>query len=91
MKIVVGMPCMDTLPMLKKKIIITGSVLLVAIVALILAFVPFGKVDSNEKIIQNYLENKDKEYSDEEKTEIVTAYKNLLVLYFLFFSTIALY
>lgn len=63
---------------MKKKIIITGSVLLVAIVALILAFVPFRKVDSNEKIIQNYLENKDKEYSDEEKTEIVTAYKNLL-------------
>lgn len=63
---------------MKKKFIILGSVLLVAIIAIILAFIPIGKVDSNEKIIQNYLENKDKEYSDEEKTEIVTAYKTLL-------------
>ncbi len=63
---------------MKKKFIILGSVLLVAIIAIILAFIPIGKVDSNEKIIQNYLENKDKEYSDEEKTEIVTAYKSLL-------------
>lgn len=63
---------------MKKKFIILVSVLLVAIIAIILAFIPIGKVDSNEKIIQNYLENKDKEYSDEEKTEIVTAYKTLL-------------
>lgn len=63
---------------MKKKFIILGSVLLVAIVAIILVFIPIEKVDSNEKIIQNYLENKDKEYSDEEKTEIVTAYKTLL-------------
>ena len=63
---------------MKKKFIILVSVLLVAIIAIILAFIPIGKVDSNEKIIQNYLENIDKEYSDEEKTEIVTAYKTLL-------------
>lgn len=65
--------------MKKKKLIIIGGIVLIAIVALILVLVPFKQAGgSNEKIIQKYLANKDKEYTDEEKVKIVTAYKDLL-------------
>ena len=63
---------------MKKKLTILGSLIIVAVIAIILVFVPFKRVDPNEKIIRKYLENTEKEYSDEEKTKIVTAYKNLL-------------
>jgi len=57
--------------------ILAGIVALAAIIIIAILCKPNKKKD-NQTVIANYLENPDKEYTDEEKKEIVIAYKNML-------------
>ena len=56
------------------------SIRLILLMLLILTISACGKKagGSDRQILDDYLANKEAEYSDEEKTKIVTAYKNLL-------------
>ena len=56
------------------------SIRLILLMLLILSISACGKKagGSDRQILDDYLANKEAEYSDEEKTKIVTAYKNLL-------------
>lgn len=65
----------------KKLIMFVGTVLgvIVAIVLLIVLLVPGKKENRTDKqIVLDYVANQEKEYTDEEKIQITTAYKNML-------------
>ena len=59
---------------------VVGILLIAGIIIVILNFADSNSTGSNRdrEILEEYLANKDKDYSQEQKAEIVTAYKNLL-------------
>jgi len=58
--------------------IIGAAVLAIMIIAVIAVLVFMPKKKSDFDIVLDYIANKDKEYSQDEKVQIVKAYKNLL-------------
>lgn len=58
--------------------IIGGAVLLVILIAVLAVIIFTPKKKSDQDIVMSYLAHKDKEYSEEDKREIVIAYKTLL-------------
>lgn len=69
---------------MKSKKLVGIIIGIVAVIALIIAVVLLckpNKIKNNRQIVADYIENPDKEYTDDEKREIVIAYKNMLEEY----------